>query len=66
MLHEGLEEICDRAFSFTALKKVHIPESVQRVGNDVFSYDSKLKKIWIPEHLRDSFSYDGKGRIIYY
>lgn len=66
VLREGLEEIGDRAFYDTGMKKVRIPKSVQRVGSDAFSACGKLKKIWVPEHLRDSFSYDGKGRAIYY
>lgn len=62
-----LEKIGDYAFECcVSLISIQIPESVTYLGDNIF-YDCKnLKKIMVPLHLKNNFSYYGTAKVIYY
>ena len=66
-ISEGLEVIGKSAFSACHnLRAIEVPESVISIGDGAFDNCKRLKTMKLPEHLRDSFSYTGKAKIIYY
>ncbi len=49
---EGLEEICNNAFSFSNLKgDIYLPFSLEKIEKDVFAFCRFLKKIYIPNNV---------------
>lgn len=64
-LPEGLETLGDLPFVCSA-KEIIVPKSVVEISDYAFDRCRKLKTLKIPEHLRGSFIYDGKAKIIYY
>lgn len=45
ILNNGLEEICENAFSYTAIEEITIPETVTKMGDYILSVNDNLKKI---------------------
>lgn len=56
-LPDTIQEIGDRAFLYSKLKKINLPSSLKHIGNESFSHCESLKEIVIP----DSVVEIGKG-----
>jgi len=52
-IDSGITSIGSWAFRFCSAQKVEIPESVERIGNDAFSWCESITSIALPEHLVD-------------
>ena len=49
-ISEGVEEICDQAFSLKRIEKVHLPESLKIIGKEAFQ-GILVRSIKLPENL---------------
>ena len=52
-MNEGLEEIGEGAFSYTALEEINLPKGVKKIGAYAFSNCTKLMAIYLPEGLEE-------------
>ena len=45
VLNEGLEEICEGAFSSSGLRRIVLPQTLTKMAQDAFPYCAELKTI---------------------
>ena len=53
ILNDGLEEICEEAFSKNGLKRVELPPSLVNIAQNAFSHCFKLKSVYIGKSTID-------------